>query len=103
MKQRYQFFAVIAALTISLVAAAESSAITDTASAVRAAKRYTKASCNTATPCTYKAQREGKQWRVAVKLTKRSSPQGTAHLYPGGDMFLYFDASGHLIRRLSSE
>jgi hypothetical protein len=102
MKHIHQFLAAAMALTIT-VAAAESSAITDTTSAVRAAKRYTKASCNAATPCTYKAQREGKQWRVAVKLTKRNSLRGAARPYPGGDLFLYFDASGQLIRRVNGE
>lgn len=103
MKQRYQFLAVVAALTIGIAAAAESSAITDAASAILAAKRYTKASCNAVTPCSYKAQREGRQWRVAVKLTKRNSPRGAARPYAGGDMFLYFDPQGHLIRRLGGE
>ena len=103
MKQRYQFFVAVAALTISVAAAAESSAIIDAASAILAAKQYTKASCNAVTPCTYKAQREGKQWRVAVKLTKRNSPRGAALPYAGGDMFLYFDSRGHLIRRLGGE
>ena len=103
MKQPHQFFAAVAAMAIGVAAAAESSAITDAASAIRVAKRYTKASCNAVTPCTYKAQREGKQWRVAVKLTKRNSPRGAAHPYAGGDMFLYFDPQGHLIRRLGGE
>ena len=103
MKQRYQFFAAVAALTISVAATAESSAITDAASAILAAKQYTKASCNAVTPCTYKAQREGKQWRVAVKLTKRNNPRVAALPYAGGDMFLYFDSRGYLLRRLGGE
>ena len=103
MKQLHKLFAAVAALTISLTAAAESSAITDAASAILAAKRYTKASFNAVTPCAYKAQREGKQWRVAVKLTKRNSPHAAAYPYAGGDMFLYFDLRGHLIRRLGGE
>ena len=103
MKQPHKLLTAVAALTISLAAAAESSAITNAASAVLAAKRYTKGSCNAATPCTYKAQREGKQWRVAVKLTKRNSPRGAALPYPGGDLFLFFDARGNLLRRLNGE
>ena len=102
MKQRHKFLATAAALAIG-IAAAESSAITDAAAAVLAAKRYTKASCNAVTPCTNKAQREGRQWRVAVKLTKRNSSRGAARPYAGGDMFLYFDPQGHLIRRLGGE
>ena len=103
MRHPHQLLATLAALTIGLAAAAETSAVTDPASAVRAAKRYTKASCNAVTPCTYKAQREGKQWRVVVKLTKRNSPRGAARSYAGGEMFLYFDPQGHLIRRLGGE
>jgi hypothetical protein len=103
MKHSHQLLVTLAALTIGLAAAAETSAITDPASAISAAKRYTKASCNAATPCTYKAQREGKQWRVVVKLTKRNSPRGAARSYAGGEMFLYFDPQGHLIRRLGGE
>lgn len=103
MKQTHQLFAAFAALAISVAAASESSAITDAASAILAAKRYTKVSCNAVTPCTYKAQREGKQWRVAVKLTKRDSPRGTAYPYAGGDMFLFFDSRGYLIRRLGGD
>ena len=103
MKQSHKIFAVVAALTIGFAAAAEVSAITNAASAILAAKQYTKASCNAVTPCTYKAQREGKQWRVAVKLTKRNSPRGAALPYAGGDMFLYFDQRGYLLRRLSGE
>lgn len=90
-------------MTASLTFAAESSAITDTASAILAAKRYTKASCNAVTPCTYKAQREGKQWRVRVTLTKRHSPRDAARPYAGGELFLYFDTSGNLIRKINAE
>jgi hypothetical protein len=92
-----------AVLLIALIGSPHAEAITDTASAIQAAKRYTKASCNTETPCTYKAQRDGKQWRVWVKLTKRNSPRGAPIQYPGGDMILYFDRDGHLIRRLDGE
>lgn len=103
MNQSPKLFAALAALTISVAAVADSSAISDAASAILAAKRYTKASCNAVTPCTYKAQRESKQWRVAVKLTKRNSPRSAALPYAGGDMFLYFDSRGYLLRRLGGE
>jgi len=103
MKQSSQFFAVVVALAISVAPAADSRAITDAASAVGAAKHYTKASCNSVTPYTYKAQREGNQWRVTVKLTKRNSSRGAAYPYAGGDMFLFFDGSGHLLRRLGGD
>ena len=58
MKQIHRFFAAFAALTIGVAAAVESNAITDAATAIRVATRYTKVGCNAVTPCTYKAQRE---------------------------------------------
>ena len=103
MKQIHRFFAAFAALTIGVAAAVESNAITDAATAIRVATRYTKVGCNAVTPCTYKAQREGKQWRVAVKLTKRDSPRGAPYPYAGGDMCLFFDSRGYLIRRLGGD
>lgn len=102
MKPTIVFLAALIALNAA-AAPDGTSAITDTSSAILAAKRYTKASCNAETPCTYRAQREGKQWRVAVKLTKRNSARSAARPYAGGEMFLYFDREGHLIRRLGGE
>jgi len=82
---------------------AEKSPITDNASAIEAAKRYLKARCTTETPCTFKPEHEGKQWRVWVQLTKRTAPnRGPVH-YPGGTLILYFDEGGNLTRRLEGE
>ena len=78
-------------------------AIVDEASAVAAAKRYTKARCPAETPCTYKARREGKQWNVWVQFTKRSAPGKAALPYPGGHVLLYFDREGNLVRRVEGE
>ena len=83
--------------------AAADSKITDNASAVDAAKRYLKTRCTAETPCTFKPEHEGKQWRVWVQLTKRNSPNGAPRPYPGGTLILYFDADGSLKRRLEAE
>lgn len=64
--------------------------ITDAASAVEAAKRYSKAKCAPKAPCTYKAERDGKQWRVWVR-------------HKEGTLVLYFDAEGNLLRRLEAD
>ena len=78
-------------------------AIVDEASAIAAAKRYTKARCTAETPCTFKPRREGKQWNVWVQFTKRSAPGKAALPYPGGHVLLYFDREGHLVRRVEGE
>ena len=82
---------------------AEVSTITDNTSAVEAAKRYLKARCTTETPCTFKPEHEGKQWRVWVQLTKRSGANQPPRPYPGGTLILYFDAMGNLTRRLEGD
>jgi hypothetical protein len=75
----------------------------DEASAIAAAKRYTKAQCAAETPCTYKPRREGKQWNVWVQFTKRSAPDKAPRPYPGGHVVLYFDREGSLVRRVEGE
>lgn len=65
--------------------------IVDEASAIEAAKRYTKAKCTTQAPCAFKARREGKQWNVWVQFPKQ------------GHVVLYFDAEGSLVRRIEGE
>lgn len=77
--------------------------ITDNASAINAAARYLKARCTTETPCTFKPEREGNQWRVWVQLTRRSAANRAPLPYPGGTLILYFDAKGNLMRRLEAE
>jgi hypothetical protein len=66
--------------------------ITDAASAVEAARKYVKARCPPEKPCKFKPEREGKQWRVWVKLPP-----------PAGSLVLYFDTEGNLLRRLEAD
>jgi len=94
--------AVLFAAAIGAAVAAEPNEITDAASAIRAAKRFTKARC-TETPCTYRPEKEGRQWRVWVQLTRRNSPRETPRPYPGGTLILYFDENGTLLRRLEGD
>jgi hypothetical protein len=82
---------------------ADGQRITDNASAIEAAKRWLKARCTTETPCSFKPEHEGNQWRVWVQLTKRNSPNEAPRSYPGGTLILYFDESGHLTRRLEGD
>lgn len=100
----------IASCLVALVAASAAGAlgadglrITDNASAIAAAKRYLKARCTTETPCKFKPEHEGKQWRVWVQLTKRNSENEAPRPYPGGTLILYFDEKGTLMRRLEGE
>ena len=72
--------------------AAEPARITDEASAIAAAKRYTKGRCSVEAACTYRARREGKQWNVLVEFKKR-----------GGHVLLYFNQDGQLVRRVEGE
>ena len=93
--------ALAAALFAGHALAAE--AITDNESAIAAAKRWLKARCNNDTPCTFKPEQEGNQWRVWVQLTRRHAPNEAPRPYPGGTLVLYFDAKGNLIRRLEAD
>jgi hypothetical protein len=91
-----------------LVLAAAASAndttrVTDEASAIAAAKRYTKARCKPETPCHFQARREGKQWNVFVEFTKRNNSREIANRYPGGHVLLYFNEEGQLVRRVQGE
>ena len=83
---------VAAALWLGAAALAFADDITDAASAVAAAQRYVKARCTPEKPCKFKPEREGKQWRVWVKLPP-----------PGGSLVLYFDTKGNLLRRLEAD
>jgi hypothetical protein len=93
----------VAMMVIGVAVAAESTQITDEASAIAAAKRYTKARCTTETPCEFRARREGKQWNVYVEFTKRNNPREIAQKFPGGHVILYFNQQGQLVRRLEGE
>ena len=81
----------------------ESTRVTDEASAIAAAKRYTKAQCKAEAPCSYRARREGKQWNVFVELPKRSDRREVTNRYPGGHVILYFNPEGQLVRRIQGE
>jgi hypothetical protein len=76
--------------------------VVDEASAIAAAKRYTKGQC-TETPCSFKPRREGSRWNVWVEFTKRSAPGKKPLPYPGGHVILYFDREGNLVRRIAGE
>jgi hypothetical protein len=93
----------LAGLAAVVALAADGPGISDNASAIEAAKRWLKARCTNETPCTFKPEHEGKQWRVWVQLTKRNAPNQASRPYPGGTLILYFDESGNLTRRLEGE
>ena len=93
----------LAAGAMTLALAQAGSEITDASSAVEVAKRYVKGRCTAETPCTYRPEREGKQWRVWVQLTKRDAANQAPRPYPGGTLILYFDAKGNLLRRLEGD
>lgn len=97
-------FRLAAAVALVLCACTEarSAPVIDEASAIAAAKKYTKAKC-TETPCTYRPRREGPQWNVWVEFTKRHAPGEKPRPYHGGHVILYFDAEGHLVRRIQGE
>ena len=98
--------AIPSALALCLAATpatAESNAITDEASAIAAAKRYTKARCTPQAPCEYKARREGKQWNVMVLFSPRARPREATNRAPGGHVLLYFNEQGQLVRRVEGE
>ena len=91
-------FAVAALASIALLAdAAEPTRITDAQGAVEAAKRYVKGRCPLEARCTFRAEREGKQWRVWVQPAKRGSSSDAA------SVILFFDTGGNLIRRLEGD
>ena len=70
-------------------------AIKSPGAAIEAAKKYVKGHCS-ASPCKYRAQRDGPQWRVWVDLPAQGKT-------PGGHIVLYFDREGNLIRRLEGD
>jgi hypothetical protein len=80
----------------------ESTRVTDEASAIAAAKRYTKGQC-TETPCQYRPRREGKNWNVWVDFTRRERPGAKPQPYHGGHVILYFNEAGELVRRIKGE
>lgn len=95
--------AVTVLIPMTIGAQTQAPRIENPASAIEAAKRWTKARCNPETPCTFKPEREGNQWRVWVQLTKRNAPNQAPQPYPGGTLILYFDVNGNLLRRLEGD
>lgn len=93
----------ITVVSSSLAVAAESAQVTDEASAIAAAKRFTKARCTKETPCEFRARREGSQWNVMVEFSKRNNPREIAQRHPGGHVLLYFNQQGQLVRRVEGE
>ena len=88
---------------MAFTAHAQTKPIDSPEAAIEAAKRWTKARCNTETPCTLKPEREGSQWRVWVQLTRRNAPNAAPQPYPGGTLIFYFDLKGNLLRRLEGD
>jgi len=87
----------------ALSAGAAATQVVDEASAIEAAKRYTKSRCTAELPCTFKPRREGKQWNVWVQFTRRDAPGSKPRPYSGGHVILYFDREGSLVRRIEGE
>ena len=94
---------VFAAFAASAALASLAEGISDAASAIEVAKRYVKGRCTTETPCKFKPEREGKQWRVWVQTTRREAANQAPRPYPGGTLILYFDTKGNLLRRLEGD
>jgi hypothetical protein len=77
--------------------------IHDRAAAIRVAQTYMKARCTERTPCRFRSERDGRQWRVWVRLSERNSRGQAVYPSPGKQVVLSFDADGNLIRRLEVE
>lgn len=77
--------------------------IADRASAIRVARTYLKARCTDRMPCRFRSERDGKQWRVWVRLGELDSRGRAVYPSPGKQIVLFFDRSGNLIRRLEVE
>ena len=90
---------VLGPLLLVLAGSVQAQPITDSLSAVAAAKRQLRARCVPETPCTFTPQRDGRQWRVWVRFSRRDAT-GTGTSARGGQIVLYFDAGGNLLRRL---
>ena len=95
-------FAKVVALVAGAALEAVAAPITDEASAIAAARKYTKARCAVA-PCTFKPRREGKQWNVWVEFTRRHAPGEKPRPYHGGHVILYFDSEGRLVKRIEGQ
>jgi hypothetical protein len=85
------------------IGAAAAEPVGDRAAAIRAAQTYMKARCSDRTPCRFRSERDGRQWRVWVRLSERNSRGQAVYPSPGKQVVLTFDANGNLIRRLEVE
>jgi len=85
------------------IRAAAAEPIGDRAAALRAGQTYMKARCTERTPCRFRAERDGRQWRVWVRLSERNARGQAVYPSPGKQVVLTFDAGGNLIRRLEVE
>lgn len=94
---------IAAVLVVGVGFEAVSAPVTDEASAIAEAKKYTKGRCNAETLCTFNPRREGKQWNVLVEFTKRNTRGEKTSRHPAGHVLLYFDAEGRLVRRVQGE
>jgi hypothetical protein len=81
-------------LTLPLAPATWAAAIDTPEQAVEAAKRWMKARCTERTPCKFRAERQGKEWRVWVHPGKPKDPTR---------VILFFDRQGNLLRRIDGE
>jgi hypothetical protein len=86
-----------------IAAAVRAAPVTDEASAIAEAKRYTRAHCGAETPCAFRPRREGSRWNVWVEFTRRDAPGGKPHPYAGGYVILYFDTQGRLVKRIQGQ
>jgi hypothetical protein len=91
-----QRFLAIAAATLAVLFPPHASAATieTREQAVDAAKRWMKARCTERTPCKFRAERQGKEWRVWVHPGKPKDPTR---------VILFFDRQGNLLRRIDGE
>lgn len=85
------------------IRAAAAEPIGDRAAAVRAAQGYLKGRCTDRTPCRFRSERDGRRWRVWVRLGERNARGQAVYRSPGKQIVLTFDANGNLIRRLEVE
>lgn len=101
---RYRSLIVAAALASSAaLTAIAADRITDSSAAIQAAQRYVAGRCTAQTPCKFRAEREGRQWRVWVRLSKRNARGRVVYPSPAKHIVLFFDMNGNLIRRLEAE
>lgn len=83
----------LAVVVLAAVAFPAQAAIESPEQAVDAAKRWMKARCTDKSPCKFRAERQGKEWRVWVQPKPKDPTR----------VILFFDREGNLIRRIDGE